>query len=396
MVITGLERLLNDSDLINKFKGNIAYLCHSASINNHYVHGLEKMKSIFGDRLKKVFGPQHGFVTDVQDNMIETSHQTHSFFNLPIYSLYSETRTPTDEMLDGLDIIFVDLQDIGARVYTYIYTTTLLMDACAKKGIKVVILDRPNPINGETIQGNILDIDYASFVGLHPIAARHGLTIGEVAKMHKKYWAQAECDLEVIELTNWKRNMWFDQTGLPWVPPSPNIPTIESCYSFPGTVLFEGTMISEGRGTTRPLELIGHPDIEPFSFYHDVLKDKLKETNLTGFILRPLVFQPTFQKHGGTPCGGIQIHVTNRKEYNPWELGQFLLKETFHFLGEDFQWKRPPYEYDNENMPIDIINGTPLIREWVQKNESIDQLRELCNFNLDKYLSQREEILIYK
>ncbi len=331
-VLTGLERILNDKNLQTQFKGKIGYLCHSASVTHELEHGLIALKKVFGERLIKVFGPQHGFVTDVQDNMVESNHYVHPFFKIPVYSLYSETRIPTDEMLEGLDHILVDLQDVGTRIYTYIYTMTLLMEACQKKGIEVVILDRPNPINGETLEGNILDPHYSSFVGRHPLPVRHALTMGEVALMHKKFWGGKDCNLRVIEMKGWERWMSFEDTHLPWVLPSPNLATIEAAYTFVGTVLYEGTNISEGRGTTRSLEIFGHPKIEAFSF-HEKLKPILKREELKGFVLRPLVFLPTFQKHMGKPCGGFQIHVTDRKTFEPWRLCQFLLREMYKELG---------------------------------------------------------------
>jgi uncharacterized protein YbbC (DUF1343 family) len=394
MVATGLERLITESDLQMKFKGNIAYLCHSASVTKDLEHGLLALKRVFGSQLKKIFGPQHGFVTDVQDNMVETTHYTHPFFQLPVYSLYSETRIPTDEMLEGLDHIFVDLQDVGTRIYTYIYTMTLLMEACAKKGIEVVILDRPNPIDCQTLEGNILDLHYASFVGRHPIPVRHGLTMGEVALMHQKYWATQKCKLTVIEMKNYKRQMSYEETGLPWVIPSPNLPTVEAAYTFVGTVLYEGTNISEGRGTTRSLEIIGHPKIEAFGF-HEKLKPVLKEANLEGFILRPLVFLPTFQKHQGKPTGGYQIHVTDRKKFEPWRLCQYLLREMYHELGSDFAWKVPPYEYEYHKVPVDLINGTDELRLWVEKRGSEEEYQAIMRPNQEKYLEERKSILLY-
>ena len=393
-VLSGLDRLLSETSLQEKFKGKVAYLCHSASVTKDLEHGLIAMKRVFGDRLIKVFGPQHGFVTDVQDNMVESNHYTHPYFKLPVYSLYSETRIPTDEMLEGIDHIFVDLQDVGTRIYTYIYTMTLLMEACQKKGIEVVILDRPNPINGVQLEGNILDLNFASFVGRHPIPVRHGMTMGEVARMHQKYWGGKDCNLTVIEMKGWQREMSFEDTKLPWVMPSPNLPTIEAAYTFVGTVLYEGCNISEGRGTTRSLEIIGHPGIEAFGF-HDKLKPILEKANLKGFILRPLVFLPTFQKHAGVPCGGYQIHVTDRKTFEPWRLCQYLLREFYKELGSDFKWKLPPYEYEYHKEPVDLINGTDKLRHWVEKYQDEEAYQAIMRENQEDFLEKRKSILIY-
>ncbi len=394
MVRTGLERLISEKDLQNKFKGNIGYLCHSASVTQNLEHGLLALQRVFGSRLTKIFGPQHGFVTDVQDNMVETNHYVHPFFKLPVYSLYSETRIPTDEMLEGLDHILVDLQDVGTRIYTYIYTMTLLMEACQKKGIEVVILDRPNPINGIDLEGNILNLEYASFVGRHPIPVRHGMTMGEIAHMHQRFWGGSDCRLTVIEMQGWKREMSYEDTKLPWVLPSPNLATIEAAYTFVGTVLYEGCNISEGRGTTRSLEIIGHPKIEAFSF-HEKLKPILTKANLGGFVLRPLVFLPTFQKHAGKPCGGFQIHVTDRKTFEPWRLCQYLLREMYKELGSEFKWKEPPYEYEHHKAPVDLINGTDQLRHWVEKNGNEDDYQAIMLPHQTEFIEKRKSVLLY-
>lgn len=394
-VLTGLDNLQNNNSLQQRFKGNIAYLCHSASVNKDLKHGLEVMIEIFGKKLTKVFGPQHGFVTDVQDNMVETDHYVHPYFKLPIYSLYSETRIPTDAMLEGIDHIFVDLQDVGTRIYTYIYTLTLLLEKCANKDIEVIVLDRPNPINAADVEGNILESGYESFVGRHPIAVRHGLTIAEVAKMHQKFWSDKKSNLSIIEMQNYKRNMYFEDTKLPWVMPSPNLPTIEGCFTFVGTVLFEGTNISEGRGTTRSLEIIGHPKIKPFELKSH-LDSVLSSYGLEGFFLRPINFMPTFQKHAGISCGGFQIHVLDRKEFNPWRVCQVLCRELMHNLGDNFKYKEDPYEYEFDKNPVDLINGTDKLRHWYEKNGSFEELENIEQENFDKYMNRRAEILLYR
>ncbi|MDN5201297.1 DUF1343 domain-containing protein [Fulvivirgaceae bacterium BMA10] len=392
-VAVGLDNLSRKNDIQSSVKGNIGYLCHSASIDCDYTHGIFLLKKIFGDRLKKIFSPQHGFVSDVQDNMIESDHYQHPYFNLPIFSLYSETRIPTDEMLEGLDSIVVDLQDVGTRIYTYIYTMTLLMSACAKKDIKVIILDRPNPIGGEAIEGNILEPEFKSFVGLHPLPVRHGLTIAEVALMAKKFWG-IDCQLQVVKMVGWERWMDFEETAIPWVLPSPNLPNVETAFTFVGTVLYEGTNISEGRGTTKSLETLGHPKIEPYQLLDKILP-YFKKDNLEGFVLRPIVFQPTFQKHAGIACGGFHIHITDRKKFTPWKVGQILCREFYKELGEKFSWKEPPYEYEFEKLPIDLINGSDKIRQWVEQDGSLEELKILENKHLDLFLQQRNEILLY-
>ena len=392
-VETGLDILSKDKMLQKKIKGNVALLCHNASINSSFTHAAIKFKEIFGSRFVKLFGPQHGFTTDAQDNMIETNHYIHPYFKIPVYSLYSETRIPTDEMLEGIDHLFVDLQDVGCRMYTYIYTLTLLLEKCINKDIEVVVLDRPNPINGVDIEGNILDPEFESFIGRHPIPVRHGMTIGEVALMHQKYWVKDKINLRVVKMSNWERAMHFEDTKLPWLLPSPNLARVESSFTFPATVLFEGTTLSEGRGTTQPLEIVGHPKLKPFSFYENHLKSIVKKSKLKGFEVRPITFLPTFQKQADKVCGGLQIHVTDRSIYKPWRVGQLLMRELYHYLGDYFEWKKPPYEYNYIHKPIDIINGTDKLRLWVENNENVDILDSFENLN--DYKLQLDEIKIY-
>jgi uncharacterized protein YbbC (DUF1343 family) len=392
-VQTGLDVLLNDKKLQESFTGNSALLCHNASIDSTYTHAALQFKNMFGDRFVKLFGPQHGFSTDVQDNMVETDHVIHPFFKIPVYSLYSETRIPTDEMLEGIDHLFVDLQDVGCRVYTYIYTLTYLLEKCSSKAIEIVVLDRPNPINGVDIEGNILDLDFESFVGRHPIPMRHGMTIGEVALMHQKFWVTEKANLRVIKMRNWDRKMFYEDTQLPWLLPSPNLARIESSYTFPATVLFEGTTLSEGRGTTQSLEIVGHPKIEPFLFYENILSKAMKASKLEGFKFRPITFLPTFQKQGGKVCGGIQIHVTDKTIYKPWRAGQLLMRELYHYLGDDFGWKLPPYEYNYDQHPIDLVNGTDKLRHWVVNNETVKDLDAFED--LDAYTQQLNAIKLY-
>ncbi|PNW28122.1 DUF1343 domain-containing protein [Formosa algae] len=392
-VQTGLDVLLNDKKLQESFTGNSALLCHNASIDSTYTHAALQFKNMFGDRFVKLFGPQHGFSTDVQDNMVETDHVIHPFFKIPVYSLYSETRIPTDEMLEGIDHLFVDLQDVGCRVYTYIYTLTYLLEKCSSKAIEIVVLDRPNPINGVDIEGNILDLDFESFVGRHPIPMRHGMTIGEVALMHQKFWVTEKANLRVVKMLNWDRKMFYEDTQLPWLLPSPNLARIESSYTFPATVLFEGTTLSEGRGTTQSLEIVGHPKIEPFLFYENILSKAMKASKLEGFKFRPITFLPTFQKQGGKVCGGIQIHVTDKFIYKPWRAGQLLMRELYHYLGDDFGWKLPPYEYNYDQHPIDLVNGTDKLRHWVVNNETVKDLDAFED--LDAYKQQLNAIKIY-
>lgn len=378
---------------VQEIKGNVAYLCHAASVDENYRHGIYKIKSLFGNRLKKLFSPQHGLFADVQDNMVESDHFFHSHFQLPVYSLYSETRKPSAEMLEGIDHVIVDLQDVGTRVYTYIYTLTYMMEACAENGVEVVVLDRPNPIGGVAVEGNVLDMSFRSFVGRYPLPMRHGLTIGEVAVMAKSQW-DLNCELRIIKMDGWDRSMTFPETGLPWVLPSPNLPNPESAFPFVGTVLFEGTNVSEGRGTTKSLETVGHPKIRNYDLLES-LQIGFEKANLRGFILRPVSFLPTFQKHAGVPCHGYQIHVTDFALFKPWRVGQLLCQSFYHHLGEDFAWKQPPYEYEEKLLPIDILNGTDQVRHWVESNGDFQKLEEIENQGLESFHNMRKDMLLY-
>ncbi len=255
----GLENILSDRlDVLKNLR--VGLICNQASVNRQFQHAADLFSENEGINLVKLFGPQHGIRGDVQDNMIETSHTIDQTTGLPIYSLYSETREPTEEMLSGLDALVFDLQDVGGRVYTFIYTMANSMIACAKYGKKMFVLDRPNPIGGVVVEGNSLEKGHESFVGQYPIPMRHGLTVGELAKFFNREF-EINCELEVITMNGWERTDFYDETDAPWVMPSPNIPTVDTTVVFPATVFFEGTQVSEGRGTTRPFEIVGAPYI---------------------------------------------------------------------------------------------------------------------------------------
>ena len=390
MIINGIDQL-SDEKQRSKLSGNLALLCHSASISKDFEHSVEVLSSQVGNRLKKIFGPQHGFVTDVQDNMIETNDFIHPYFKIPVHSLYGETRIPTDQMLEGIDTLVVDLQDVGTRVYTYISTLTLAMEKCAKLGVKVVVLDRPNPIGGSVIEGAILEDKFKSFVGRFPMPQRHAMTMGEVGHFAKNNFG-IDVEYDVIEMKNWKRQMnWYD-CGLTWVNPSPNLPTPEGSLTFAGTVLFEGTKLSEGRGTTRSLEVIGHPSIEPFSFSKKLNKEI---GEITGAVLRPCSFHPMFQKHANKTCGGIHIQITDWNTFRPWRTSQLLCREFRNELGSEFQWQDAAYEYEHDKLAIDLINGTEDVKKWVENNGNLNELLLIEKRDYESYQSRRDNALIY-
>ncbi len=384
----GLERLLEQGHPALR-GARVGLICNQASVDHSYRHAADLIHEHPDIQLRALFGPQHGIRGDVQDNMIETGHSIDRKTGLPVHSLYSETREPTDAMLQDIDVLLFDMQDVGCRIYTFVYTLANCMRAARRLGKKVVVCDRPNPINGVSMAGNILEPEYVSFVGQFPLPTRHGMTCGELGRMFNEHF-QIGCDLEVIPMRGWKREYWHDDTDAPWVLPSPNMPTLDSATVFPGTVHFEGTQISEGRGTTRPFELIGAPYIDP-----DQYADKLNALGMPGVYFRSCVFQPTFQKHGGVSCGGVQIHVLDRNSFEPWLAGIAMAKLAHDMYPNDFRWKVPPYEYVYDKNPFDVISGTAKIREAFEKGTELEAIREWVEKPLKEFKELREAFLLY-
>src|SRR5712664_1337335 len=364
----GVERLLSEKiDLLRGARVGLA--CNQASVD----HGFRHVADLFYENpdinLTALFGPQHGIRGDVQDNMIETGHAVDRKTGLPIYSLYSETREPTEEMLRDVDVIVVDLQDVGTRIYTFMYTMANCMRAAKKFGKKVIACDRPNPIGGTQVEGVVLDPAFASFVGQFPIATRHGMTTCELGRMFNDAFGIG-CDFESVTMSGWSRELWYDETDGPWVLPSPNMPTVDTTSVFPGSVHLEGTQMSEGRGTTRPFELVGAPYIDAEQF-----ADELLELNLRGVYFRACVFVPTFQKNAGKACGGVQIHVTDRASFEPAISGIAIAKTTFDMYPDQFRWKDPPYEYEYDRNPFDLIAGTSRVREAIERGDDLASIQ---------------------
>jgi uncharacterized protein YbbC (DUF1343 family) len=353
----------------SRLKGSrVGVVCNHASIDRGFSHVIDRVNTCEGVTLAAIFGPQHGFRSDVQDNMVETPHGDDPRRRVPIYSLYSETREPTAEMLRGIDALVIDLQDIGARIYTYIYTMANCLRAAARHGVTVIVCDRPNPIGGIEVEGATLGRGWESFVGLFPIPMRHGMTIGELAKLFNDAFGIG-ASLDVVKMDGWTRDMYADATGLPWVMPSPNMPTLDTAIVYPGTVLFEGTMLSEGRGTTRPFELVGAPwiDAEPFAA-------AMNGAGLDGVYFRPAGFEPTFQKHAKQPCGGCQIHVTDRAVFKPVITGVALIDAFRRLDPSRFAWRQPPYEYEHDKMPIDILAGSDVLRQQIESGAPVGDI----------------------
>jgi uncharacterized protein YbbC (DUF1343 family) len=366
----------------------VGIVCNPASVTHGYAHVLDRASDA-GVRVGAIFGPQHGFRSDVQDNMIETPHVPGDRCRAPVYSLYSETREPTGEMLAGLDALVIDLQDVGTRVYTYIYTMAHCLIAARRHGLQVVVCDRPNPIGGMAVEGPVLDPAFSSFVGEYPIPLRHGMTIGELARLFNEHFGIG-AKLEVVAMRNWTRSSYHDDTGLPWVMPSPNLPTLDGVIVYPGMVLFEGTNVSEGRGTTRPFELAGAPWVDPEPF-----AAALNRAGLPGVHFRPVSFEPTFQKHARTSCGGCQVHVTDRAAFRPVLTGVALLSAFQRADPERFAWRDPPYEYEQTKAPIDILFGSSRLREAVESGAPADDVAAGWASDEAAFHTIRERFLMY-
>lgn len=387
-VTVGLENLLGEKSSLLK-GARVGLACNQASVDHNFQHAADLFHAHPDINLTALFGPQHGSRGDLQDNMIETGHDVDRITQVPVYSLYSETREPTEQMLKDVDVLVFDMQDVGCRIYTFNYTMANCMRAAQRFGKKVIVCDRPNPIGGVAVAGNVLDPEYASFVGQFPMPTRYGMTVAELALMFNDHF-KIGCDLEVVRLGGWSRTDWMDETDAPWVMPSPNIPTVDSTVVFPGTVHVEGTQISEGRGTTRPFELVGAPYIIPEQY-----AARLNAIGFPGVYFRACVFQPTFQKHARVSCGGVQLHVTNREEFEPVVVGVAVVKTAFEMYPEEFRWKEPPYEYVYDRNPFDVIAGTNKMREAFERGDSLETISESWQAPLVAFKKVRERFLIY-
>lgn len=387
MTTLGIEELIAAPP--RSFVGKrLALLCNQASTDSRFRHSRDLIMQAFPGQLVCLFSPQHGFFSEKQDNMIESGHGRDLTTGLPVFSLYGETRQPSAAMFEHFDILLIDLQDVGTRVYTFIWTVVYCLRQAAASGKKVVVLDRPNPIGGR-LEGNLLRTELRSFVGLHEIPMRHGLTMGELALLCNRDGIHA--DLDVIKMQGWTRSMFFADTGLPWVFPSPNMPTPLTALVYPGQVLWEGTNVSEGRGTTLPFELVGAPFIRP----QDVL-ERLCRTELPGCVLRPIIFEPTSGKWAGQSCAGFHIHVTEPSCFLSYRLSLALLEALLHLYPQDFAWKQPPYEYEYEKLPIDLILGDYAVREAVENGADIIELERAWQEELAAFDARRRAVFLYQ
>lgn len=367
----------------------IGLIVHPASVNSSLRHASDVFLENFSSNLKALFGPQHGIHGETQDNMVEWRSYQDPETRVPFYSLYGETRKPTKEMLDGLDVLIFDLQDVGSRYYTFIWTMLLCMEAAKENGVKFVVLDRPNPINGMDVSGPLIEKGFESFVGLRSIPVRHGMTVGELAGYFNGELG-ISCDLDVVAMKGWKRGMYFDETRLPWVLPSPNMPTLDTAIVYPGGCLLEGTNISEGRGTTRPFEFVGAP-------YMDSRKviNAMRDEGVEGAYLREAHFIPTFNKHQGKMCHGFQIHVTDRKAFDSFGVIIKLLKIVHRFWPGQFEWNRKPYEYEFEKPAIDILAGCSWIRRMIEDDAPYLDMEARWKEDLERFMAARKNHLLY-
>ncbi|MEQ1820958.1 MAG: DUF1343 domain-containing protein [Fimbriimonadaceae bacterium] len=358
MVLTGLDCLVARN--FDRLRGRrVGFVCNQATITKDGQHLLEHLK--FANlTLCAIFGPQHGLFGHTQDNMIEWEGAVDPRIGVPIYSLYGEHRKPTPQMLKGVDVLVIDLPDIGSRYYTFAWTMAYCLEACAELGIQVLVLDRPNPLGGVIQEGPVVEPGFESFVGLYPIPIRHGMTLGELALWIRTHQA-LDVDLQIEACTGWDRNSLAHESGLPWGLPSPNMPSPTTALLYPGGCLLEGTTISEGRGTTRPFEIVGAPHLDAFK-----LCEAMNAYELQGLHFRPTQFQPTFNKFAGQVCEGCFVHVRDPHIVRSVKTYVLLIRELWRMNGDSPFWKTPPYEYEFVKMPIDILWGSSKLRESVE------------------------------
>jgi uncharacterized protein YbbC (DUF1343 family) len=383
-VQTGLETLLNESPEKIR-RARIGVVCHPASVDAELRHALDLLQAA-GARIVAIFGPEHGARGEAQDMEDVEDLPQDPRLGVPVHSLYGATfasLTPRREQLEGLDALVIDLQDVGARYYTFVWTLALCMEAAGQVGVRVLVCDRPNPLDGVTTEGNLLKPGFESFVGLHPVPNRHGLTPGEIARYVQRHRG-IECELDIVPMRGWRREMDFADTGLPWVYPSPNMPTLDTARVYPGMCLVEATELSEGRGTCRPFEVAGAPGVDP-----EALAAELTRRKLPGCRFRPLYFRPKFQKYAGSICGGVQIHVTDRHRFEAYPTGVAFLQSIKRIAPEAFAWREKPYEFVADIPAIDLLAGddrlrlaleanadlADLVAEWAQERAGFEEVR---------------------
>jgi uncharacterized protein YbbC (DUF1343 family) len=387
-VMTGVDWL--QAGFWKKLRGlRLGLLSNQASVDSELHSTKTVLATLLPGHLKALFGPQHGHAGEDQDNMIETPDDFDKALGIPVRSLYSATRTPLPHMLEEVDALIIDLQDVGTRVYTFAATLLNCMKAASASGKKVMVLDRPNPLGGEKAEGNLLQPGLFSFVGTYNLPMRHGMTLGELARLYRAVF-RMDCDLEVVPMKGWRRSMLWHHTGLRWLMPSPNLPVPESAYVYPGQVVLEGTNLSEGRGTCRPFEIFGAPFLDTGS-----VRMALPERAMAGCVLQDYVFRPTFNKWKGDRCVGFLIHIIDPLLYRPYLMSLALIQAILRTHGTHFQWKSPPYEYEYERNPIDLIIGDSNLRVQLEKGVDVFEISDSWRQDLDTYLDWRKDYLLY-
>ena len=389
MVTTGLSSFL--SNFPTSLKGKrVGILCHASSIAADFRHVIDILHDLKECRLSAVFGPQHGLHGQTQDNMIEWQSERHPVYDIPLFSLYGEHRKPVPGMLEEIDALIIDLQDVGTRIYTYIWTVKLCIEACAEAGIPVWVLDRPNPVSRLPFDGPVLKKEFFTFVGGASIPLCHRMTTGEMAMwIREKY--HPSCDLNVVRMENWRRSSLYSDTGLPWVLPSPNMPTLQTAIVYPGMVLIEALNLSEGRGSTLPFELFGAPFINA-----DKLKNNLAKRNIKGCAFRNHDYIPTFHKFSGELCHGLQIHVTDISVFRPVETAVEIFDAIIETSAPgSLRFNLPPYEYEDKLMPFDILSGDSGIRETLINRRDIRYEKERWAGEIEAFRSEFRRFSLY-
>lgn len=384
----GIEQLAGNPPAFLRGR-RLALLSNQASTDRNFRHSRDLVQAAFPGQLTCLFSPQHGFFSEKQDNMIESGHGVDPVSGLPVFSLYAEQRRPTPEMFAGFDVLLVDLIDVGTRVYTFAWTVVYCLETAARTGREVVILDRPNPIGGDLVEGNLLRPEWSSFVGLHPLPMRHGLTLGELAQLCNREMGIGAA-LAVIPVEGWQRGRLLEEAIFPWVFPSPNMPSLATALVYPGQVLWEGTNVSEGRGTTLPFLLCGAPYLK-----HREVEAHLSRTPLPGCVLRPLVFEPTSGKWQGHACPGFQLHVTDPFSFRPYRTGLALYQALYTLYPGQFAYKPPPYEYEYERLPMDLILGDQQVRLSLEAGADIMELERSWQEDLAGFAELARSVFLY-
>lgn len=389
----GLEVLLDDP---RRWLGDarVGLICNHTAVDRNLDHAIDLLR-LAGVDLVRLFGPEHGVRATAQD-MEECDESIDPVSGLPVVSLYGTDAAslhPPESALEDLDVIVFDIQDIGARYYTYQATLGFVMQVAGRLGKKVLVLDRPNPINGVDVEGGTVQPGFESFVGAYPIAIRHGMTVAELARFFVTHCGVV-CELDWVPCEGWSREQWFDQTGLPWVYPSPNMPTLETATIYPGMCMLEATQISEGRGTTRPFHLVGAPGIDPQELTA-YARAAAEDAGLRGVAFRPAAFRPGYQKHAGTGCTGIEVHLTNRDELNTTLLGMVVLDALWRCAPEHFAWREEPYEFVADVPAIDLLTGSPAFRLNLESGAPVRDVLEGWEAERQEFIARRKGCLLY-